>query len=265
MNPNPKLAQHIAGSGIASRREAENWIRNHKVKVNGKIITDPAVRAAPADTVTVNGRPLPKTPPPRLWRLHKPRGILVARSDPRHKCLPEILPKALRRLHPVGRLDLDSEGLLLLTNSAALKRLLESPAAAVPRRYRLRVFGQVRDHDLKRLARGPKLDGRKTGVIHVARLGADGRGNERRAKTANTWITVTLAEGRNRELRRLAALCGWQVNRLVRTHYADLSLARLRRGELREVPPAHVDRLMRELQKPQKSRKPKKTARAKTK
>ncbi|MGR4000586.1 MAG: rRNA pseudouridine synthase [Alphaproteobacteria bacterium] len=242
-----KLAQRIAAAGLASRREAELWIQDGKVECNGQVITTPATRVAASDKIRVHGKPLPNPPKPRLWQLYKPRGILVARNDPKHRCLPELLPKALRQLHPIGRLDLDSEGLLLLTNTPRLKQQLENPDNAVPRRYRMRVFGQVRDHDLARLARGPRLNGRKTAVLHITRLKTENR----KQAAANTWLAITLTEGRNRELRRLATLCGWQVNRLIRTHYANFSIARLRVGELREVPAAQVARLLEELQNPQ--------------
>ena len=220
-------------------------MRAGRVALDGKPATDPALRVADPSRLAVDGKPLPAVGAARLWRLHKPRGVLVARTDARGRvCLPSLLPPSLAGLHPVGRLDLDSEGLLLLTDSAGLKRRLEDPRLAVPRRYRLRVFGRVSEKDLERLARGPRLDGRRTAVRSVRPLRplpARGRA------PANLWLEIVLAEGRNRELRRLAALFGWQVSRLIRTHYGPFALGALAPGGLQAVPAKALAGLERDL------------------
>ena len=181
-----KIAHAIAQSGLASRRTAEAWVRAGAVSLKGTVLREPAQRLTPAEIrhLRVRGVPLPQLEPPRLWRYHKPRGVLVERRGAKTGArkigkdgaavpyLDEVLPTRLRGLHAVGRLDLDSEGLLLLTNNGALKRALELPRNGVVRRYRLRVFGIVSERDLARLARGPKLDGQATQVRSVRLMGA---------------------------------------------------------------------------------------------
>ena len=278
-----KIAHAIAQSGIASRRTAETWVRAGQVTLKGKALCDPAQRLATHEVrlLRVRGAALPQVETARLWRYHKPRGVLVERRGTKTgarkhgkdgKPLPyldEVLPTPLRGLHPVGRLDLDSEGLLLLTNNGALKRALELPRNAVVRTYRLRVFGVVSEQDLARLARGPKLDGRATQVRTVRLLKAgqkqkSPKGKQSRqkrlptkkttkdatknglktsARRSNFWLEVSLAEGRGRELRRLAALFGWRVNRLIRLQYGEVRLGSLAQGASAEVMPVVVERI----------------------
>ncbi len=288
-----KIAHAIAQSGLASRRTAEAWVRAGAVSLKGTVLREPAQRLTPAEIrhLRVRGVLLPQLEPPRLWRYHKPRGVLVERRGAKTGArkigkdgaavpyLDEVLPTRLRGLHAVGRLDLDSEGLLLLTNNGALKRALELPRNGVVRRYRLRVFGVISERDLARLARGPKLDGRATQVRSVRLMGAQKaqqkvsggknrkqknprakdagansirhagqhsvrRGTVRRGtvRRGNVWLEVALSEGRGRELRRLAALFGWRVNRLVRLQYGEVRLGSLPQGAVSELSPAVVER-----------------------
>ena len=283
-----KIAHAIAQSGLASRRTAEAWVRAGAVSLKGTVLREPAQRLTPAEIrhLRVRGVLLPQLEPPRLWRYHKPRGVLVERRGAKTGArkigkdgaavpyLDEVLPTRLRGLHAVGRLDLDSEGLLLLTNNGALKRALELPRNGVVRRYRLRVFGIVSERDLARLARGPKLDGRATQVRSVRLMGAQkaqqkmSGGKNRKQKNprtkdattnsirhagqhsvrhgnvrcGNVWLEVALSEGRGRELRRLAALFGWRVNRLVRLQYGEVRLGSLPQGAVSELSPAVVER-----------------------
>ena len=287
-----KVAHAIAQSGLASRREAEAWLGKGLVALKGKPLLDPARRLSKDEVkhLRVRGAPLPAIEPVRVWRYHKPRGVLVERRGQKTGArkigksgqaipyLDEVLPKPLRGYHPIGRLDLDSEGLLLLTNNGALKRALELPRNQVGRVYRLRVFGFVSKRDLDRLARGPKLDGRKTEVRSVRLLGggakkstakraSQGGGQKATKARENFWLEVALAEGRGRELRRLATLFGWRVNRLIRVQYGEVRLGRLPPSALAEVAPAVVERLcaVAQLDTPKKKTQNKNTKKKKIK
>jgi len=223
-----RIAKRIARAGLCSRREAEAWIAAGRVVIDGRRITSPALAVGAETRILVDGKPLPAAERTRLFRYHKPRGLLTAASDPRARpTIYDKLPADLPRLMPVGRLDLASEGLLLLTNDGELKRKLELPATGWLRRYRARVNGRVDPARLTSLARGLTVAGIDYGPI---------RATLDRQTGDNAWITFSLAEGRNREIRRVCEHLGWPVNRLIRIAYGPFQLGHLEKGAVEEVP-----------------------------
>ena len=222
-----RIAKWLSRAGIASRRDAEKLLADGKVRLNNQAVTHPATFVQPGDTVQVSGRVVDQPDRTRLWRYHKPDGLVTTHKDPEGR--PTVfaaLPPGLPRVVSVGRLDLNSEGLLLLTNDGALARQLELPSNGWIRRYRVRVFGAVDERQLAELARGPVVEGVRYGPIEA---GLDSR------KGDNAWITVALREGRNREIRRVMTSLGFHVSRLIRTSYGPFQLSDLRRSELEEV------------------------------
>lgn len=223
-----RIAKVIARAGLCSRREAERWIGEGRVTVGGAVIDTPALSVSAADVITVDGRPLPTVQSARLWRYHKPPGVLTTHRDPRGRpTVFEQLPEALGRVIAIGRLDMSSEGLLLLTNDGALARWISLPATGWLRRYRVRAFGQVEDDALTRLKTGIRLDGVTYGPIEAQ---IEGR------KGANVWLNVGLREGKNREVRIVLEHLGLKVNRLIRVSYGPFQLGSLPRGEVHSVP-----------------------------
>lgn len=223
-----RIAKVIARAGICSRREAERLIAEGRVAVDGQRLDGPAVNVTAAQRVTIDGEALPAPAPPRLWRYHKPKGLITSTRDPQGR--PTVfasLPPELGRLLSVGRLDLNSEGLLLLTNDGALKRRLELPASGWIRRYRARVHGRVEPRKLAGLARGVRVDGVDYGPI---------RAELERQTASNAWLKLALTEGKNREVRKVLEHLGLAVNRLIRVAYGPFQLGRLPRGALDEVP-----------------------------
>ena len=226
-NSGARIAKVIARAGVCSRRQAEALIGAGRVAVNGVIVVTPATIVLPADRISLDGQPLPTAAAARLWRYHKPSGLVTTHRDPQGRATVfEKLPAGLGRLISVGRLDLTSEGLLLLTNAGALARRLELPATAWIRRYRVRAFGHFEADALTRLQGGIRIDGIDYGAIEAA---VD------RVQGANVWLTLALKEGRNREVRRVLAHLGLTVNRLIRIAYGPFQLGRLPRGELAEI------------------------------
>ncbi|MGG5812518.1 pseudouridine synthase, partial [Falsiroseomonas sp. CW058] len=224
-----RIAKFLARCGVASRRDAEKLIAEGKVKLNGKAVAGPATFVAPGDRVAVEGKAV--TPPERtrLFRHHKPDGLVTTHRDPQGRpTVFERLPPAIGRVVSIGRLDLTSEGLLLLTNDGALARKLELPSNGWLRRYRVRVFGHVDEKALAALARGVTIEGVAYGPIEA---GLDSR------QGANAWLTVSLKEGKNREIRRVMAHLGLQVTRLIRTAYGPFQLGQLPKGAVEEVHP----------------------------
>jgi 23S rRNA pseudouridine2605 synthase len=223
-----RIAKRIARAGLCSRREAEAWIAEGRVIVDGHKITSPALVVGPASRIVVDGKPLPVAEPTRLFRYHKPRGLLTTAHDPEgRETIYDKLPKELPRLMPIGRLDLTSEGLLLLTNDGELKRRLELPVTGWLRRYRVRVNGRVEPVRLAGLEKGVTIEGIDYGPI---------RATLDRQQGDNAWLTLSLAEGKNREIRRVCEFMGYPVNRLLRTAYGPFQLGHLERGEVEEVP-----------------------------
>ena len=225
--PGERIAKVIARAGLASRRAAEALIAAGRVAVNGAAIASPALNVTPRDRITVDGQPLPGRARTRLFRYHKPRGLMTTHSDPQGR--PTVfakLPKRLPRLIGVGRLDINSEGLLLLTNDGGLARALELPATGWERRYRVRALGRVTQEALDQLKRGIAVAGVRYGPIEAT---LD------REQGANVWLTVSLREGKNREVRRVLEHLGLKVNRLIRVSYGPFELGELDDGAVEEV------------------------------
>lgn len=222
-----RIAKWLARAGVASRRDAERLLTEGRVTLNGRVVTHPATFVDAGDTVQVDGAAVDAPDRTRLWRYHKPDGLVTTHRDPRGRpTVFEKLPPHLPRVVSVGRLDLNSEGLLLLTNDGELARHLELPANAWLRRYRVRVFGHVDERALADLARGTTVDGVRYGPIEA---GLDAR------KGDNSWLTVSLREGRNREVRRVMEHLGLRVSRLIRVAYGPFQLGNLERGAVDEV------------------------------
>jgi 23S rRNA pseudouridine2605 synthase len=232
-----RVAKALARAGVASRREVERLIAEGKVALNGSLLATPAVIVGPGDVLTVEGKPVDAAEPTRLFRYHKPAGLVTSHNDPRGR--PTVfaaLPSGLPRLISVGRLDLNSEGLLLLTNDGELARALELPSGAWQRRYRARAYARpgvaIDQARLDALKDGITVEGVRYGPIDArldkAREGATG---------ANLWLTVTLAEGKNREVRRVLETLGLTVNRLIRLAYGPFALGTLAAGAVEEVGP----------------------------
>src|SRR5947209_4248132 len=223
-----RIAKVMARAGLCSRRDAERWIAEGRVAVDGKVLTSPAVTVTAENDIRVDGRPLPGMERARLWRYHKPAGLVTTHRDERGR--PTVfaaLPADLPRLVSIGRLDLNSEGLLLLTNDGALARRLELPATGWVRRYRVRVHGFVDPQRLAALSRGTTVDGIQYGPI---------RAELDRQQGSNAWITLSLQEGKNREVRRVLEHLGYAVTRLIRLAYGPFQLGHLARGAIEEVP-----------------------------
>jgi 23S rRNA pseudouridine2605 synthase len=222
------VAKFLSRAGIASRRDAERMVAEGRVKLNNVAVTHPATFVTKDDLIVVDGKPVDAPERTRLWRYHKPDGLMTTHRDPEGRpTVFEKLPPQLPRVVSIGRLDLNSEGLLLLTNDGALARRLELPATGWIRRYRVRVFGAVDPKALAALARGVSVDGVRYGPIEA---GLDSR------KGDNCWLTVALREGRNREIRRVMAHLGLHVSRLIRVSYGPFQLGQLARGAVEEVP-----------------------------
>ena len=223
-----RIAKFLARAGVASRRDAEKLLTDGKVKLNNETVTHPATFVSPGDLVTVNGKLVDDPQATRLWRYHKPDGLVTTHRDPEGR--PTVFDKLrtqLPRVISVGRLDLTSEGLLLLTNDGALARHLELPSTGWLRRYRVRVWGAVDPKALAALANGVTVDGVRYGPIEA---GLDAR------KGDTAWLTVSLKEGRNREIRKVMRHLGLTVTRLIRVAYGPFQLGTLPRGGIEEVP-----------------------------
>jgi 23S rRNA pseudouridine2605 synthase len=230
--PGERIAKAIARAGLASRREAETWIEAGRVAVNGAVIRSPALNVSPDDQITIDGRRLPSRERTRLFLYHKPRGLVTTHADPQgRQTIFGALPKELPRLLSVGRLDINTEGLLLLTNDGGLARVLELPATGWLRRYRVRVHGQARAEELARLRDGITVDGVRYGSID-AELD--------RVQGANAWITFAMREGKNREVKNVLGHLGLAVNRLIRVSFGPFQLGDLPEGAIAEVKTRHL-------------------------
>ena len=223
-----RIAKLLARTGLCSRRDAERWIAEGRVSVDGQVLTTPAVSVTADNDVRVDGKPLPPPERPRLWRYHKPAGLVTSHRDEKGRpTVFDALPKELPRLISVGRLDLSSEGLLLLTNDGTLSRRLELPSTGWLRRYKVRVHGVVEPERLATLGKGITIAGVSYGPI---------RAELERVQGSNAWVTFTLREGKNREVRRVLEHLGLQVTRLIRLAYGPFQLGNLARGAVAEVP-----------------------------
>lgn len=222
-----RIAKAMARAGLCSRREAERWISQGRVNVNGRVLTTPAFEIGPKDKVLVDGKHLPTAEPPRLWRYYKPRGLVTTHNDPQGRpTVFESLPEGLPRVISVGRLDFNSEGLLLLTNDGALARHMELPSTGWLRRYRVRAHGRVSQQELDALKDGVEIEGVRYGPIEATIDSVQG---------GNAWLTMALREGKNREVRRILAHLGLEVNRLIRISYGPFQLLELKPGAAEPV------------------------------
>ena len=224
-----RIAKWLARSGVASRRDAERMIEEGRVRLNGQTVTHPATFVAQGDIVQADDTVVAGAERTRLWRYHKPDGLVTTHRDPEgRRTVFAAMPEDMPRVISIGRLDLNSEGLLLLTNDGALARQLELPSNGWLRRYRVRVFGVVDEAQLAALAGGSVFDGVRYGPITAA---LDSR------KGDNAWLTVSLREGKNREIRKVMSGLNLHVSRLIRTSYGPFQLGVLPRGALEEVSP----------------------------
>ncbi|MEF2070250.1 pseudouridine synthase [Consotaella aegiceratis] len=222
-----RIAKRLARAGIASRRDAEGMIADGRVKVNGKVLDTPAVTVTAADRIEIDGAPLPAIERTRLWLFHKPAGLVTTNRDPEGR--PTVfgrLPKDMPRVLSVGRLDINTEGLLLLTNDGGLARTLELPATGWLRRYRVRAHGTVKQAQLDELRQGIAIDGVFYGAVEAAL---------EREQGSNVWLSVGLREGKNREVKRILGHLGLEVNRLIRVSFGPFQLADLEEGAVREI------------------------------
>ncbi|RAI29888.1 pseudouridine synthase, partial [Rhodoplanes elegans] len=222
-----RIAKVMARAGLCSRRDAEAWIEAGRVAVNGSVITSPALDVTRKDRITVDGEPLPAAERTRLFLYHKPVGLVTTSFDPEGRpTIFDSLPEDLPRLISIGRLDISTEGLLLLTNDGGLARQLELPATGWLRRYRVRAHGAVDQRALDALKNGLEVDGIQYGPIEAT---LD------RSQGANVWITIGIREGKNREVRNVLDTLGLQVNRLIRVSYGPFQLGELLDGDIEEV------------------------------
>ncbi len=222
-----RIAKRMARAGLCSRRDAERWIEAGRVIVNGVKLDSPAFTVSDIDLITVDGKPLPKKERPRLWRYHKPVGLVTSHRDEKGRdTVFDKLPDDMPRVISIGRLDLNSEGLLLLTNDGELARRLELPATGWKRKYRVRVHGHPTERDLALLSKGLTVDGVRYDAIEAVLDSSKG---------ANSWMTVSLREGKNREIRKVMEHLGYTVLRLLRISYGPLQLGDLVEGAVDEV------------------------------
>ena len=222
-----RIAKAMARAGLCSRRDAERWIEAGRVSLNGEILKSPARDVGPADRILVDGNPLPAAEPVRLWRYHKPRGLVTTHRDPQGRpTVFEKMPPEMPRVVSVGRLDFNTEGLLLLTNDGALARHLELPATGWLRRYRVRAHGRVAQADLDKLKDGIEIEGVRYGPIEAMLDKEQG---------ANVWLSIGLREGKNREVRKILSTLALDVNRLIRVSFGPFQLLDLAPGAVEAV------------------------------
>ena len=222
-----RIAKVMARAGLCSRRDAERWIEAGRVKINGQPLTTPAMTVTDSDLVEVDGKPLPEKDKQRLWRYHKPTGLVVSHRDEKgRKSVFEAIAAELPRVVSVGRLDINTEGLLLLTNDGELARQLELPETGWVRRYRVRAYGSVTPEQLAKLKDGITVDGIRYGSIVATLDKVQGR---------NCWLTLALREGKNREIKLVCEHMGLQVNRLIRISFGPFQLGDLKTGAVEEI------------------------------
>ncbi len=225
-----RIAKYLSRAGICSRRDAERLIAEGRIRVDGEIVTNPATHVSDANVIKVDNGNVGKKQPPRLFLFHKPTGLITTTNDPQGRpTVFDVMPRTMPRVLSVGRLDLNTEGLLLMTNDGALKRYLELPDTGWVRTYRVRVMGAVYEDRLERVRRGITIDGVKYGKMTVKL--------EKAQTSANTWLVLSLAEGKNREVRKVLGAIGLQVNRLIRISYGPFKLGKIARGEIIEIKP----------------------------
>jgi len=222
-----RIAKRMARAGLCSRREAESWIRAGRVMVNGTLLETPAYIVRPKDRIIVDNKSLPKPEATRLWRYYKPRGLVVSHQDEQSRdTIFDRVKNRLPRVISVGRLDLDSEGIILLTNDGGLARYLELPSTGWIRKYRVRIYGRVEEKQLEELKYGLTVDGIRYGSL-LARL-------DKQMKS-NAWLTIAIKEGKNREIRRVMEHLGYSVSRLIRISYGPFQLGNMEDDDLKEI------------------------------
>ncbi|MGU9962396.1 MAG: pseudouridine synthase [Candidatus Puniceispirillales bacterium WSBS_2018_MAG_OTU23] len=222
-----RIAKKIARAGLCSRRDAERWVEDGRVNVNGTVLLSPALNVNVGDIITVDGKSLAEQDSPRLWRYYKPRGLVVSHRDEKDRMTVfDAMPDTMPRVVSVGRLDLDSEGLLLMTNSGDLARYLELPDTGWTRKYRVRVRGRVQPEKLTALADGITIDG-----VHYRGILAQ----LDRQVSSNAWLTIALKEGKNREIRKVMEHLGYGVSRLIRVSYGPFNLTSLEENDIEEI------------------------------
>ena len=223
-----RIAKFIARSGVCSRRAAEELILQKRITVNGETITSPAFNVEGTEKILLDGEKLPTVETTRLWLYYKPVGLLTTHKDTSNRpTVFDNLPAGMPRVISVGRLDLNSEGLLLLTNNGELSRTLELPQNGWSRRYKVKVHGRIIQSKLDSLTKGVEIDGVNYGPVKIVMGETQG---------TNSWLTITLQEGKNREIRRLMQYVGLDVARLIRLSYGPFQLGSLKKGEVKEVP-----------------------------
>jgi 23S rRNA pseudouridine2605 synthase len=244
-----RIAKLLARAGVASRREVERMIVEGRIRIGDEVVTTPATLLKDLRGVSVDGTPVKAAEATRLFAFHKPAGLITAENDPAgrptiYAALRNALPPGAGRLMPVGRLDFNTEGLLLLTNDGEFKRLLELPATKVPRTYRARAFGAVTQAQLEELIEGIEIEGMRYGRIDA---------NMERSTGRNQWIQMTITEGKNREIRRVLEHLGLEVSRLIRVGYGPFALDELAKGAAVEIPAKQIDAFRKSLgQRPTK-------------
>ncbi len=222
-----RISKRMARAGLCSRRDAERWIEAGRVKVNGVKLKSPALNVGPDDVILIDGKPIPDKPETRLWRYHKPVGLVTSHADEKgRKTVFDAMLDGMPRVISIGRLDLNTEGLLLLTNNGELSRHLEHPDTAWKRRYRVRVHGDIDETALKNLKKGLTYEGVTYRSIDAKIENDTG---------SNTWLSITLTEGKNREIRKVMEALNLQVTRLIRVSYGPFQLGNLPSGEVEEV------------------------------
>lgn len=224
-----RIAKVMARAGLCSRRDAERWIEDGRVSVNGKAIDSPALNVLPSDRIIVDGKPMNKEgmKEPRLFRYYKPSGLVTTHKDEEgRQTVFELLPDNLPRLISVGRLDLNTEGLLLLTNDGELSRFMELPSTGWARRYKVRAYGRISQERLDELKKGITIEGIKYAGIEATLEKQQGD---------NAWMTITLKEGKNREIRKVMEYLGMRVNRLIRLSYGPFQLGHMKEGTVEEI------------------------------
>ena len=222
-----RIAKALARAGLCSRREAERWIEDGRVSVNGQVLKSPARDVSPSDRIQVDGAALPAAEPPRLWSYHKPRGLVTTHKDPEGRpTVFDALPKPMPRVISIGRLDFNTEGLLLLTNDGALARHLELPSTGWLRRYKVRAHGSITQEALDKLKDGIEINGVRYGPIE-AKLD--------KPQGSNVWLTIGLREGKNREVRTILETLGLGVNRLIRLSFGPFQLLDMPPGTVEPV------------------------------
>lgn len=244
-----RIAKLLARAGVASRREVERMIEDGRIALNGKPVETPATFLESLRGITVDGNPVGKAEPTRLFAFHKPTGLLTAERDFSGKAtiydaLKNALPKGTPRVMPVGRLDINTEGLLLLTNDGGLKRQMELPSSGIARSYRARTFGEISQEQLESLMDGIEIDGIRYGSIN-----ANLEQKTKNAGSRNQWIEVSITEGKNREVRRVLEHLDLKVSRLIRTAYGPFEIGDLGRGQAVEIRKHELGKFMSELKR----------------